>query len=644
MRKHRVILLVSAGILLLAGLLLVPKRNAEQKAKLSEEVVGDWQSKAIPTEEGRLRFLLRFAKDGRCELVVVSADDFDPERMPAFARLNGTYRLDGDRLSFGDGLQSIKGVHKLRMDGSALVWRVHQDNSAKRSILDWKKYAEQLTKKGAKFDEIRLTRMTEEPEKKKDLVVACVKACTRYVQWLTGCYYTWRIRWRSDAIRLNPMSAENYLNRGREYMRMNDVGRGIKDFDQALRLDPRFAWAHYNRGYAYWAKGTKEDFELAVKDFSEALRLGLHEPNLYRDRAEVYLALDKPESAIQDYTKALTLKPRDGDLLRSRGYAYLQKKDYDKAISDFSEILRFEPQNGDAFYYRASAYHETKNYDKAIEDFTKAMRFKVRYLDVMYIFEARAFVYQDKKDYDKAIEDFSEYIRREREPTRQGPYYNRGMLYLAKKDYDRAIADFSEAIQMSYKDSMSRFGRARAYSKKGEFAKAIEDFTEATKNSPGRFVEDASGYDAFAWFLATCPDRRFRDGKNALAYADKACKLSEWKNPSFIATLAAACAEDGQFGAAVKWQKKAMEIGFEGESDERAAQDRLTLYGKRRPFRDGGVESSTLAGKWVLAGLLAGAIMLLATFVALRILRRSTQCPSPAATIRQFLRGPRRFF
>ena len=46
--------------------------------------------------------------------------------------------------------------------------------------------------------------------------------------------------------------------------------RAIRDFDEAIRLDPKYARAYAERGYAWLAKG---NYDQALKDYDQAIRL-----------------------------------------------------------------------------------------------------------------------------------------------------------------------------------------------------------------------------------------------------------------------------------------------------------------------------------------------------------------------------------
>jgi tetratricopeptide (TPR) repeat protein len=117
----------------------------------------------------------------------------------------------------------------------------------------------------------------------------------------------------------------------------------------------------------------------------------------------------------------------------------------------------------------------------------------------------------------------------------------------------------------------------------GQLKEARQSMEEAVKAGP----QPAGACSSLAWLLATCWEDSIRDGKKAIGLATKACELSEWKNPDFLDTLAAAYAEAGQFDDAVKWQKKALEHpeAFDAAEFEQAKQ-RLKLYEARKPYHE----------------------------------------------------------
>jgi hypothetical protein len=77
-----------------------------------------------------------------------------------------------------------------------------------------------------------------------------------------------------------------------------------------------------------------------------------------------------------------------------------------------------------------------------------------------------------------------------------------------------------------------------------------------------------------------------RDGERAVEYATRACELSGWNEPSYLQGLAAAYAESGRFGEAVKVQKAILDSPAFPFEQLREARQRLQLYEQGKPFRD----------------------------------------------------------
>lgn len=157
---------------------------------------------------------------------------------------------------------------------------------------------------------------------------------------------------------------------------------------------------------------------------------------------------------------------------------------------------------------------------------------------------------------------------------------NRALEYTKRKDYQKTITDCSRAIEID-SDCLEGYSlRAIASYKLGEYTKAIADFRQAIRINPNHM----SSLQILAWVLSTAPQAKFRDGKYAVELATRACKLTNWKNPSSLSCLAAAQAEVGNFQAAIQYQKKA--VSLTTENNVKGYHKTLDLYQAGKPYRE----------------------------------------------------------
>lgn len=278
----------------------------------------------------------------------------------------------------------------------------------------------------------------------------------------------------------------------------------------------------------------------AMEDYTEAIRIDPHNAALYCNRGYLLGELGKFDKAIADFTEAIKLDPHDSVAYLHRGHAFAEQHHYEKAIADFSETIKINPHDGYAYRSRGHALLDNGNPATAVVDFAEAIKLDPH--DVAaYI--SRGLAWRAQQETEKALADFTEAIRQA--PESRGAYLDRGIVWEEKKQYDKALADYDHAIRISPKDPHT--------------------------------------HNARAWLLATCPDAKHRDAAKAKESATKACELSEHKDPMFLDTLAAACAEAGDFDGAVKWQAKAIELARKPE-DKQEFQDRLELYQRKKPY------------------------------------------------------------
>src|SRR5438132_10941500 len=59
------------------------------------------------------------------------------------------------------------------------------------------------------------------------------------------------IREYDRAIKANPKLSEAYFNRGNAYYDLGENQQAVRDYNQVIRLNPKDAEAYFNRGNAY---------------------------------------------------------------------------------------------------------------------------------------------------------------------------------------------------------------------------------------------------------------------------------------------------------------------------------------------------------------------------------------------------------
>ena len=79
-------------------------------------------------------------------------------------------------------------------------------------------------------------------------------------------------------------------NRGNIYRRQRDDERALRDYEQAIRLNPRNAGAYVNRGVILADRG---DHEAAIQDFDEAIRFNPKLPEAFYNRAMSFAANER---------------------------------------------------------------------------------------------------------------------------------------------------------------------------------------------------------------------------------------------------------------------------------------------------------------------------------------------------------------
>jgi tetratricopeptide (TPR) repeat protein len=283
------------------------------------------------------------------------------------------------------------------------------------------------------------------------------------------------------------------------------------------------------------------------------------------------------DDAAAYFTERIRVEPKNAWPYDMRGIARQRLGDLDNAIEDFSESIRLDPKEASAYSRRASVWFDKKDYDNAIKDYDEAIRLDPKKLTY---FGNRGRSWFEKKQYERAIRDYGEVIRLN--PKLAKAFVDRGDAWLELKELDKALQDYDAAIGLDPKDAECLVQRARVWYKKKHYDKARRDCDAAIRLN----AKSVDMLQYTARVLASCPQAEFRDGKRAVELATDACRLTHWKDALTLDALAAAYAEAGDFGQAVKWQTKALDDKDYVDNYGEGGRYKLTLYMDGKPYRD----------------------------------------------------------
>ena len=124
------------------------------------------------------------------------------------------------------------------------------------------------------------------------------------------------------------------------------------------------AFAQTGQDFESWVqKGRSEAaagrFDVAILDFTEAIRLRPDDGLTYSLRANMYLAANRRDEGMEDLTHAMQLaparSPRMIELLMARALVYLGDRQYYRAIEDYSAVIQINRDARSAYMGRASA-------------------------------------------------------------------------------------------------------------------------------------------------------------------------------------------------------------------------------------------------------------------------------------------------
>ncbi len=128
-------------------------------------------------------------------------------------------------------------------------------------------------------------------------------------------------------------------------------------------------YAHFKLGRAY---RDIKDYESALQEFSQAIRLGLNEPEVNLEMGRTYREKKELDRAITELEQALQLGLDNDEVHLELGRVYRERKQYLKAIEEFKAALRYRPSEARIHMELGWVYNDNEDYDLAVKELEQA--------------------------------------------------------------------------------------------------------------------------------------------------------------------------------------------------------------------------------------------------------------------------------
>jgi tetratricopeptide (TPR) repeat protein len=169
---------------------------------------------------------------------------------------------------------------------------------------------------------------------------------------------------------LDAVNAVIFLERAKGFLHHKDFERALTDVDEALRLNPQLGEAWMLRATVRVEMG---DYRQALADVERRLQLEPPEPLALLTRGNLRAQLGEPESALVDFTEFLRQQPGTMLALRARAMSYARLHRFEEALADLQDALGVDATNADAWLERGRVYQNQGNYPAALADYEKAL-------------------------------------------------------------------------------------------------------------------------------------------------------------------------------------------------------------------------------------------------------------------------------
>jgi serine/threonine protein kinase/tetratricopeptide (TPR) repeat protein len=248
-------------------------------------------------------------------------------------------------------------------------------------------------------------------------------------------------------------------------------------YDEASRLDPRFADAHAARGEALWVRyldgRAPEDARAAIEAGTTALRLNPESPESRYALAMSLAGTGQLEAAVDELQRSLVLRPNFNEARVQLGSVLARQGRVDEAIAEFRKAIELRPSYSVPHTEMGRALYQAGRYREAAEAFQRVTELQP---DNAPAHQQTGVAYHALGETDRALAFYEKTLAIRPLPT---AYSNIGAIHHHRGEYLKAVEAYQKAIALRPNARETHRNLGDAYARLDRTPEALEAYRRA---------------------------------------------------------------------------------------------------------------------------------------------------------------------
>lgn len=178
-----------------------------------------------------------------------------------------------------------------------------------------------------------------------------------------------------ELIATDRLSPQAWCAMGNCFSLQKDHEAALKNFQRAVQIDSRYAYAHTLCGHEYVAL---EDFDNGIKCYQNAIQVDERHYNSWYGLGVVYLRQEKSEFAEHHFRRAYHINPRSSVISCYLGMALYSMKKNEEALAIMEKSILADKQNPLPMYQKALILQSLERYEEALKTLEHLTEFTPR--------------------------------------------------------------------------------------------------------------------------------------------------------------------------------------------------------------------------------------------------------------------------